>query len=261
MELQLPLALQVALYAASFAVVVSALVLVGAMLQSRKRLVRVADALEELTNEMKPLAQEARVVVNRLNDLSGRAQEQWTAVEGIVATARRWSDRTTHFVEEVGAAVGTPILATTHGFQRLRGGILAILQGLWNRNAPRQEEESGGNGRAGVAEIEFTKSQESEEVMSENNQGGGNGIVVAALVGAAVGAGIALLLAPCSGRETRGWLASRSREIKDKASRAFEQGMQATERAVTEIENAAEGVLNSADRPARAETGSTTLRS
>ena len=54
--------------------------------------------------------------------------------------------------------------------------------------------------------------------MSDIHQGSGTGIMVAAVVGAAIGAGVALLLAPCSGRETREWLARRTRDIKDKTT-------------------------------------------
>jgi len=96
--------------------------------------------------------------------------------------------------------------------------------------------------------------------MSDTNQGSGNGIMVAALVGAAVGAGVALLFAPCSGRETRGWLAHRTREIKDKTSSAFEQVKEATRRAAKEIGKDAEEAPNAHDRPAFAETGATRIR-
>lgn len=71
--------------------------------------------------------------------------------------------------------------------------------------------------------------------MSENNLNSGNGILVAAVVGAAVGAGIALLFAPCSGRETREWLASRSRDIKDRTTTAFAQGKDSVMRAAKDL--------------------------
>lgn len=71
--------------------------------------------------------------------------------------------------------------------------------------------------------------------MSDVNHGSATGILVAAAVGAAVGAGVALLLAPCSGRETRDWLAHRTRELKDKTTTAFEQSKDSMRRAVKEI--------------------------
>jgi len=78
--------------------------------------------------------------------------------------------------------------------------------------------------------------------MSDNNQSSANGIVVAAVVGAAVGAGIALLLAPCSGRETRNWLASRGQDLKDRTTTAFEQGKESIRRAAKDLGRDAEAV-------------------
>jgi len=71
--------------------------------------------------------------------------------------------------------------------------------------------------------------------MREINQGNGTGILVAAVVGAAVGAGVALLLAPQSGRKTRGWLADRGRDLKDRVTNAVEDTRDSVRRAAREI--------------------------
>jgi gas vesicle protein len=81
-----------------------------------------------------------------------------------------------------------------------------------------------------------------EGTMSDINQGGGMGILVAAMVGAAVGAGVALLLAPCSGKETRDWLAQRTGELKDRTTNAFEQGKESIRRAAKDIGRDADAV-------------------
>jgi gas vesicle protein len=81
-----------------------------------------------------------------------------------------------------------------------------------------------------------------EGTMSDNNQGNGSGILMAAVVGAAVGAGVALLFAPCSGKETRGWLAHRTGELKNRTASAFEQGKESIRRAAKEIGRDAETV-------------------
>jgi gas vesicle protein len=81
-----------------------------------------------------------------------------------------------------------------------------------------------------------------EETMSDNNQGNGSGILMAAVVGAAVGAGVALLFAPCSGKETRDWLAHRTGELKNRTANAFEQGKESIRRAAKEIGRDAETV-------------------
>jgi hypothetical protein len=140
MERQLPVALQAALYVASLAIVVSVPILVGTLLRFRKQLERVVGAVEELGAEMKPLAQEARLVVDGLRDLSGRAQEQWTEVEGIIDTARHWTERADHLMDEIGSAVGPPIFAATHGIRLLRRGLGVFAQVLLNRNQLRQRK-------------------------------------------------------------------------------------------------------------------------
>jgi gas vesicle protein len=60
--------------------------------------------------------------------------------------------------------------------------------------------------------------------MNNNNV---TGLVVCAAVGAAVGAGLALLYAPCSGRETREMLARKAELVKDRARNVVELGQQA----------------------------------
>jgi gas vesicle protein len=79
--------------------------------------------------------------------------------------------------------------------------------------------------------------------MSENN--GNNispigGYLTAVTIGALVGAGIALLYAPCSGKETRKLLKRRAGQLKDKAGDVLE-GAKET------IQHAKEGIANALD--------------
>ena len=55
----------------------------------------------------------------------------------------------------------------------------------------------------------------------ERTCGAVGGYLAAFAIGAALGAGIALLYAPRSGRETRDLLASKARDLKDKAEDAL----------------------------------------
>ncbi|HZI93299.1 MAG TPA: YtxH domain-containing protein [Patescibacteria group bacterium] len=64
----------------------------------------------------------------------------------------------------------------------------------------------------------------------KNGNGNLSGIVVGTLVGAAVGAGVALLCAPRSGEETRELLAEKARELRNRTSRAVEQGQNVVRR-------------------------------
>jgi hypothetical protein len=83
---------------------------------------------------------------------------------------------------------------------------------------------------------------EREGTMSDNIQGNGSGMLMAVMVGAAVGAGVALLFAPCSGKETRDWLYQRTGELKTRTTNAFEQGKESVRRAARDIARDAETV-------------------
>jgi uncharacterized protein YoxC len=93
MEQHIPAALQAALYVGSVAVTAMVAALITLMLMVRGQLARVVRSVEELKAEMTPLARETRVVVGNLRELSGRVQERWMEVEGIIDTARSWSQR------------------------------------------------------------------------------------------------------------------------------------------------------------------------
>jgi gas vesicle protein len=60
--------------------------------------------------------------------------------------------------------------------------------------------------------------------MSENGGSRSGGLLTAFAVGAAVGAGIALLFAPQSGKNTRDMLADKGRELRGRAKGALEDG-------------------------------------
>ena len=62
--------------------------------------------------------------------------------------------------------------------------------------------------------------------MSDENSSPVGGMVTAFAVGALVGAGIALLVAPQSGKETRDLLARKTRELKDRAGDALDDAKQ-----------------------------------
>ena len=75
--------------------------------------------------------------------------------------------------------------------------------------------------------------------MSNITDWDGKRIVMAAIasaaIGAAVGAGTALLLAPRSGKDTRRWLAGKSGDITTRATAALDHGKQALRSTVREL--------------------------
>jgi gas vesicle protein len=60
--------------------------------------------------------------------------------------------------------------------------------------------------------------------MSENTGSRSGGLLAAFAVGAAIGAGVALLYAPQSGKHTRGMIADKGRQLRGKTNGALENG-------------------------------------
>jgi uncharacterized protein YoxC len=144
MEQHIPAALQAALYVGSVAIVALSTVLIVLLLQLGRQIERVVQAVEELKAEVSPLARETRVVMEGLRDLSGRVQGQWTEVERIIDTARGWSERANHLLEEIGSVVEPPIFAASRKIQIFRKGLETFVRALTHRNQqfPRKARES-----------------------------------------------------------------------------------------------------------------------
>jgi gas vesicle protein len=77
--------------------------------------------------------------------------------------------------------------------------------------------------------------------MANNDSGmGAGGILMAFIAGAMTGAAVALLFAPASGEETRGYLGERAREGRDRAADAARQGREALNRQREQLASAFE---------------------
>jgi len=140
MEQQLPMSLQVALYAGSVAMVVLATVLIALLFQFRRQIERVVRAVEELQAEVNPLVQEARIVMEGLRDLSGRVQGRWMEVERAMDTAKTWSQRVNHLVAGIGSMVQLPILAASLNVTFLRKGLETFVRVLFNPKSQYQQK-------------------------------------------------------------------------------------------------------------------------
>ena len=116
MAQQFPIALQVALYAASCAIIVLAAVFIHVLLRLKHQLDRTLTAVEHLEAELTPLAREARIVVDRLSGLSER-------VEHVVGTA--------------GGLLMQPVRAFNRTAQLLQTGATTFLRVLWNGRQER----------------------------------------------------------------------------------------------------------------------------
>jgi len=138
MEQQLPMALQIALYAGSVAIIVLTAFLIVVLLQFRKQVERVVRTVEEVKSELHPLVQETRVVMEKLRDLSGRMNERWMEVEQVIESARTWSQRVNHLVEGIGSVVLPSVVAASLNVLFLRKGLETFVRALLT---PKQQHQ------------------------------------------------------------------------------------------------------------------------
>ena len=140
MEQQLPTALQAALYVGSIAFIALVAVLIAMLLQFRRQIERVVQAVEDVKAQVKPLAQETRVVVENLRDLSARVDRQWVEVERIIETARSWWQRADYLVEGISSVMAPPIVAARRNVHILRIGLEAFVRAFTNRTQPHRQK-------------------------------------------------------------------------------------------------------------------------
>jgi uncharacterized protein YoxC len=128
------MALQVALFLASVAVVIFVAFCLPALLQLRKHAARMTQTLEELKAEVSLLIQDSRKLLHNVNELSTRANQQWDDIEQVTHTVRNWTERVDLVVEEVGSVLEPSILTAARNAQILRKGITKFFETFLNRN-------------------------------------------------------------------------------------------------------------------------------
>ena len=91
--------------------------------------------------------------------------------------------------------------------------------------------------------------------MANEHQGSGSGtVLVAFLAGAAVGAAMALLLAPATGEDTRKAMTRRTREGRDRVMEALRQGRGILDEQRRHVVTAFDRAREQAQRPAGGDT-------
>jgi uncharacterized protein YoxC len=137
------MALQIALFLASVAIVIFVALCIPAMIQLRKHAERMSQTLAELKAEITALVQDSRTLLRSVNELSTRANQQCDDVERVIRTVRGWTDRVEHVVEEVGSVLEPPILTVARNAQIIRKGVAKFFETFLNRNhqQPQKAEE------------------------------------------------------------------------------------------------------------------------
>ena len=96
--------------------------------------------------------------------------------------------------------------------------------------------------------------------MSDNgvgNGGGGGSLTGFFLLGALVGAGVALMYAPCSGKETRQLLSRKTRELKDKSASVLQDAKDMVRREGKSMLSEASDIANAHGMPSYTGAGGT----
>lgn len=133
MELQLPVALQIALYVAAGGIIVFVVGLAIAVFYLKKQIDRVVDSVENLKAMVEPLAQETRIAVEKIRTLTARVQEKWLAVESLLETVRDWGRQANRLVEKSTNVVTAPVQAATQRVQILMKGMQTFFHVLLSR--------------------------------------------------------------------------------------------------------------------------------
>ena len=136
--------LQIALFLASVAVVIFVAFCIPAIFQLRKHAAGMAQTLTELKAEVSLLVQDSRTLLQSVNELSTRANEQCDDVERVIQTVRGWTDRVDRVVHEVGLVLEPPVLMAACSALIIRKGIAKFFETFLNRNhdqAQKAEEQ------------------------------------------------------------------------------------------------------------------------
>ena len=103
-------ALQVALFLACMAMVCLVSLLIPLSILFYLQVKRIARQMDEVKSDLKEMIQDSRTMVQNINHLSTRANQQLDELDKMVGIARKWSERADYIVEEVGSAVELPVL-------------------------------------------------------------------------------------------------------------------------------------------------------
>jgi len=139
--------LQVALFLASVAVVVFVVLLIALLLALRKQAEQAVRQLEEVKSDVKLLVQDSRTLLQNVNSLVTRANQQMDDVSKVTGIVRGWSERANRLVDEIGAAVEPPIFTAARNIGILRKGVGIFMDVLLRRNHHTEEEQEEHHGR------------------------------------------------------------------------------------------------------------------
>jgi len=133
------IALQIALFLASLAIVVLVVCIVPIAFQVGHSLKHLALTTERLEASAQSLLQDSRGLVQSISDLSERTNRYMEEVGKVSRVVQLWTERVDQFVRQVGSLVEPPILSLVCNSTVLRVGVAAFLRTLLH---PHRQEKS-----------------------------------------------------------------------------------------------------------------------
>jgi uncharacterized protein YoxC len=127
-------ALQVASFVASLAIVVLVVCLIPIIFQARRQLEQLVITAGELKEKALALVQDSHEMVQKVSELSKRANGELDEVSCMVQTARQWTERVDRLVNEVESAIEPPVHSVVRNISLFRTGVTTFLQVLSHRN-------------------------------------------------------------------------------------------------------------------------------
>ena len=123
-------ALQLALFAASLAIVVFVMCFIPIFGMICWHVVRVSPQFGELQPEVKALVRDSQAMVQNINSLTNQARVQMEEMEKVVKAVGAWSERANRIVDEFSNVIETPILTATRfitAMHKALGGFLELF--------------------------------------------------------------------------------------------------------------------------------------
>src|SRR5712675_935757 len=103
--MEMSIALQVALFLASLAIIVLVACVIPLGFQTRRNSEQMLRALNEFKADAHYVKQQTEELIRSLNELTRRANQQMDGVGQVVHTVQEWTKRADRLVDEVGSAI------------------------------------------------------------------------------------------------------------------------------------------------------------
>jgi uncharacterized protein YoxC len=137
--MQMSIALQVALFLASLAIICRTVCLIVFGLEARRQLKQLALAAQETKAHVEILVEHSHELIRDVRDISKRVSQQLDEVETVVHTVRQWTERVDRLVDQVGSAIEPSVFSAVKNLNAFRKGATTFLQTLFHSNQTNEQ--------------------------------------------------------------------------------------------------------------------------